>query len=145
MATLPPSDAIRTLLEANSIGVFASQTGWGIYVGVTPNDPNTIISIFDTGGLTPDPALDINYPGIQIIIRSNINDYSGGWAKAQQVKDRLLGFPGQSINGDVWASITMNSDILYLGQDDLFRPMFSLNFQAIIHQGDLTTANRRSC
>ena len=145
MATAPPSDAVRTILETNSIGTFASHTGWGIYIGITPNEPNTIISIFDTGGLAPDPALDINYPGFQIVVRSDTNDYTGGWAKAQQIKDKLLGLPSQTINGDVWAAITMNSDILYLGQDDLFRSMFSLNFSAIIHQGDLVATNRRSC
>lgn len=139
------SEGIKDLLVTASIGVFqpnASPTDWTIVISRMRPYPNKMISIYDQGGLPPEPGLDINYPAIQIVVRGEPDGYKDAHTKARRIRDELLGMPSTTVNGDIWASVTMSSDILFVGYDDNERPLISLNFQLIIHQGDLTNSHR---
>lgn len=139
-----PSEGIKDLMVAGSLGVFAADTGWAIRISRQKDSPDSLITIYDTAGLVPEPGLDINRPGIQVVIRGDQNGYVACYAKCEQIRDLLLGLPSQTINGDLWASVVMTSDIISLGYDEKDRPEFSLNFQLIIHQGDLSGSHRDS-
>jgi Bacteriophage minor capsid protein len=139
------SDGIRDILVAASIGVFqpdALDTDWVISISRMRDKPNKMICVYDSTSLAPEPGLDIDYPGIQIVVRGEPDGYKDAFNKARRIKDALLGMPRTEINGDIWASVTMLGDILPLGYDDSERPEMSMNFQLIVHQGDLTNSYR---
>jgi hypothetical protein len=140
-----PSDGIKDILVESSIGVFApyaTLSDWYIGIGRQIDKPNRMITIYDTSGLPPEPGMDINYPGIQIVVRSEPNGYKDGHQKARDIRDALLGRPSETRNGDIFASITMTSDVIPLGVDANERYEFALNFQLIVHQGDLSNSHR---
>jgi len=140
-----PSEGVKDLLVSDSIGVFAAETGWAIRISRSKDAPDTLITIYDVAGNIPEPGLDINRPGIQVLVRGDQNGYNAAYSKCENIRDTLLGLPSQTINGDIWASVTMSSDIIFVGYDDKDRPLFTLNFLLIIHQGDLTNSHRESC
>ncbi len=123
---------IKDLLVAAGIGTFAATSGWGIYINKEPTDPDTVVTVTTSGGTNPNPKWLIDFPSAQVMIRGAPNGYVAAQAKAQEVKDALLGLPSQDLNGDRWDSITMAGDIAPLGYDETNRPRFSLNFNLII-------------
>lgn len=144
-----PSEGIKDILVENSIGVFqpnAALTDWVIAISrMRDGDgtPNKMIVIYDTAGYAPEPGLDINYPSIQIVVRGEPNGYVDTYKKAQQIKNVLLGRLSEDRGGDKWAGITMPSDIIPMGYDDNERPELVMNFDLIIHQGDLSNTPRK--
>jgi len=140
-----PSEGIKDLMVTGGVGSFGSETGWAIRISRQKDKPDSLVTIYDTAGLVPEPGLDINRPGIQLLVRGDQNGYKATYAKCEEIRDLLLGLPSQTINGDLWASVVMTSDIIFLGYDEKDRPEFSLNFQLIIHQGDLSNSHRESC
>lgn len=142
-----PSEGVKDILVSAGIGVFASQsaTEWSIRISKMEPKPDKMIAIFDVPGLPPQPGLDINYPALQIVVRGTPAGYVDSYAKAQRIVDELLGRDTETRGGDIWASVTMSSDIINLGYDDNERPMWSMNFQLIVHQGDLTHSHRDPC
>jgi Bacteriophage minor capsid protein len=140
------SEGIKDILVENGIGVFlpqASETDWGISISRLRPKPVKMIAVFDSGGRAPEPGLDINYPSIQLIIRGDSDGYVAAHAKARRCRDVLLGRRSETRGGDIWASITMTSDIIPLAYDDNERPQLSMNFALIVHQGDLTYSWRQ--
>jgi Bacteriophage minor capsid protein len=141
------SEGIKDILVSAGIGVFQPSAGsndWHIIISRIKPNPDKMIVIYDTAGLPPEPGLDINYPGIQIVVRGMPNGYKDTSVKSKRIKDEFLGMPKTTVNGDIWASVTMTSDIIWLGYDENERPSFSLNFQLIVHQGDLANSHREA-
>lgn len=128
-------DGIRQLLVTASVGVWepVTETDWTIFVGKLPvTDKRPAIGIMKAGGLTPNPKWLVDWPSIQVMVRGAPNGYQAAAAKAQAIKDTLLGIPSQAIDGDNWNGINMIGDIASLGFDSENRPLFSLNFSLII-------------
>ena len=83
MAT-PPSKVIADILATESLGVFGAASGWGIYVSKSPANPDTTITVYDTGGFQSDLLMDgdrLNFPTIMMHVRAN--DYQTVWSKAK--------------------------------------------------------------
>jgi Bacteriophage minor capsid protein len=141
-----PTEGVKNLLEAAGLGVLGAETGWAIRISRTKDKPDTLITLYDAPGKAPEPGLDINEPTVQVIVRGAPNGYRDAYAKCLRIKDELLGLPSTVMppDNDIWASVTMPRDILSLGYDDNERPIFSLNFDLIIHQGDLSHSYRES-
>lgn len=140
------SEGIKDILVESGVGIFqpdAVDTDWVIVISRQRDKPNKMITIMDTGGFAPEPGLDINYPTIQIIVRGEPDAYVDAHAKCRQIKRFLLGRWSEVRNGDIWASIVMPNDILPLGYDGNERPEFSMNFNLIVHQGDLVDSRRQ--
>lgn len=132
MAT--PSNILRTVLQqAPSITGAAPTNDWGVNISKLPLSPTRVIAIFDTGGIgSPNPALLLNFPTVQIQVRGNSNDNALVYAKAQDIKDRLLGADSQDVLGDRLVSVGMIGDITFMGRDDNDCPIYSLNFRLIV-------------
>lgn len=139
-----PAEGAKDLLETASVGVFAATTGWGIFVAREPMTPDQAITIYDTGGLAPDPKWLLDYPSIQVRIRGSKGDYQGTFNKAKQCKDVLLGCPSLNLNGDRWVSITGLGDVISLGYDDNERPLFTTNFRLIIQPATSVDTKRQA-
>lgn len=138
----PLTIGIKDLLEAGEVGTFGASEGWSICIGRLINNPDTIVMVKSLPGQPPNPKWLLDYPSAQVIVRGNETGYLEAHAKAQKVKNLLLGLPSQDLNGDRWVQINMAGDIADLGQDEKQRPMFSLNFQLIIEPAVSSDSNR---
>ena len=151
-----PSRAIemKDLLVLASVGTFnvtdpADNDTWSINVARLPEKPDRCIVLYDSGGRAPNPQYLIDYPTVQIKIRGSENDYealaggAGTDGKVDDVVNALLGLDSQTINGDIWVSVSMIGDRNFIGYDDNGRPLFSLNFQLIINPSAVGTTLRK--
>ena len=125
-------DGIRDLLVAASVGVFASQSDWGIFIGPEPTSPDTSITIREFAAGAPMPKWLIDFPSAQVMIRGAPGGYQAAKLKARDVLNNLHSIPSQDLNGDRWDGIIAQSGPGYLGKDDNNRPKFSINFRLII-------------
>lgn len=135
---------IKDLLVAAGVGTFnvtdpLNVTDWSINVSKLPDKPDRCITLYDSGGQAPNPRWLVDYPTVQAILRGGENDYealaggAGIAGKTDEVKDALLGIDSQTINGDIWVSVSMLSEAVFLGYDENGRPSFSQNFALIIN------------
>lgn len=146
MGMLLPSEGVKDILVAAGVGVFAPAAGgsageWVIVISrmKSGSGPDQQICVMDGVGETPEHALNVEYPGVQVLVRGAPDGYKAGWSKASAVKDALRGHPRvvMGVEEDVWAGIRMSGDIMFLGYDTNDRPMFSLNFVVTVHRGDV--------
>ena len=66
------------------------------------------------------------------MVRGEPNGYEDAYVKCRDIKNAILGLPSQDIGADRWVSVSMLSDIAFLGYSEQNQPMFSLNFKIII-------------
>ena len=137
MTEFPPSVGAKDLLTTH-----VGTSGWTIEVGVMPDTPNKVISINDTGGLTPNPKWLLDFPTLKVVIRGEVSGYLDTFREAKAVKDLLLGIDAQVLNGDRWDGITQNGDLGFIGRDENMRPLFSVNFSIIIEPQVVANSNR---
>lgn len=129
-----PSVDLANHLAANSIGVIGASSGWAIFVSREPDGsgiPDSVITVFDTGGFPANPKFLLDEPTTQVRVRGDINQYISTFSKIQAIKDLLLGLPSQSIGGTFYTGIWVLGDILSLGYDDSNRPILVINFRII--------------
>src|SRR5690606_5849257 len=136
--------ALRDLLVTAGIGTFEAASGRGIWIGKEPHQPDQAVVITRTGGLPPDPKWLLDYPKYQIRVRGAKDNYAQALSKAEDIKDVLLGIDSQDINGDRLVSVTMTSDIAFIGYDENDRPHFSLNFRLITEPAPSALSNREA-
>jgi len=127
-----PSEGIRIILENANVGKFNDATDWNINIDNEPDSPDRCITIYDTGGQPSNPRWLVNYPNVQIRVRGNQAEYVQTYAKAEEVKNALLGILSQTINGENWVSVSQIGDINSIGKDANRRPLLTLNFALII-------------
>ncbi len=123
-----PCIDIKDMLVSAGIGTFKAASGWGIYVSEEPTAPDTVVTVYDTGGQDSEPNILLDYPSVMVRVRGAPGDYAAAWSKAQAVKDALLGKSAATVNSTRYVGIWMKGDINYLGRDESRRPQFTLNF-----------------
>jgi hypothetical protein len=126
------AENIRTKMVAASIGGEETATAWPIHIGLIPSSPDACIVITHAPGRAPDPKYLIDYPAFQIRIRGPQGKYKDAELKAQRIKDYFLGFTSEDVDGVRWISITMLSDMAFIGADENNRPHFVVNLQMIV-------------
>jgi hypothetical protein len=134
---MTPPEGIQSILSTAGLGYVypgtdTGNTGWPIVVGPVIDKPDRLISIRRTGGKTPNPAHNIDYPSVQVRVRGKVGEYVAADGQARRIKDALLGKPSFDLGGDRWTGIWMIGDIVDLGQDENNRPAFAVNFSLII-------------
>lgn len=137
-----PADGIKDLLVAAGVGIFNTTSGWSIVIGKVVPQPDNVIIIRETGGQPPNPKWLLDYPSVQIVVRAGENSYVAARGKAESVKNALLGLVSQDLNGDRWVQINMIGDIFHLGEDEMRRPRFTLNFGLIIEPAPSLDSSR---
>lgn len=132
MSAVAASKVIRDLLVTAGVGqVTAPTADWFISVSRELNIPDRMLSVYDTGGQTPDPHFLRDFPSVLVRIRTREEDYQVGYQKACDVKDALLGLMSQNIGADRWVSIRGIGDITFLARDSQSRPEWTANFTII--------------
>ena len=123
------------ILLPTALGVWNSQNPaqWNVCVGALPSVTDRTILVNQTGGRNPYPHLSYNEPSMQVIVRGPKSGYVEARAKMDEVVTRLLGLNSVTVTGgDVWRFVNQMGDIIWLGQDDNTRPMFSANFWGVV-------------
>lgn len=129
---MTPAEVLKNILVAvGGIGTFAGVSGWGIYVNSEPDGPDTCITLYDSGGDTPNPAYLLDFPSVQILIRGTENGYQAMYQKAQDVVNALIGYPSTDFSGVRLVSTRQIGGILTLGIDEKKRPRLSTNWSLI--------------
>lgn len=139
--TSPAEDA-KDLLVAGGVGIFNATTGWSIRINKEEPSPDTHITIYDSGGLTPNPRWLLDYPSLQVRVRGNASDPQGARNKAKEIKDALLGLESQTVNGNRWVSVLGIGDIQHLGFDEKGRILYTVNFSLILEPAQTGNENR---
>lgn len=127
-----PSDGVKDLLVAAGVGIFSAITGWGIYISKEPTTPDTVITIYDTGGRPSNPKWLLDYPNVQVRVRGSKGGYQAAYIKMKAVKDALLGLPSQTVGGDQWVAVNEIGGIILLHYDENDRPILVSNYELII-------------
>ena len=109
-----------------------SETGGtnNIFMGKLPAEPSFAIAVNPSGGYNASIKHDYDLPMIQILVRGTV-DPRTGYEKALAIYDALHGFgSGAFIAGGHWVVKCegIQSEPVYLGQDDNGRHMYTLNF-----------------
>jgi hypothetical protein len=124
-----PADIIIDLLDAATVGVKNGESDWGIFKGDAPPSPTRCIVVNRTGGRPSNPRWLVDYPTVQVLVRSDPNGLDEAEAKAEAVKRCLL---GQSryvhTSGDRLDAVNMMTDIMRLPPDESANPEFVVNF-----------------
>lgn len=107
---------------------------WIITVDKMPADPDTVITVKDSSGPAAEPAVAIDYPGVQILVRgSQAGDgYAQAYDKIFAVRNALVGIPSRPSIWTALASCVQRGHIVPLGEQDTDRPVLSLNLQLIV-------------
>lgn len=130
-------EGIKELLAAH-----VAVSGWVAEIGVLPAKPDRVLGILTTGGVEPNPRWLLDFPAAQVTVRAEPGAYVAARNEAYAVKDILLGLTPQEVDGDWWVSITMGSDVAFVGRDENFRPLFTVNFRLIIEPAPNANTNR---
>lgn len=143
MATESPAAHMKDLLLTKGF-LFGGQADWAVYIGKQPDKtPARAVTIYDSGGLAPNPRWLLDYPSVQVRIRGSVNDYDIAYKKARQVRDLLLGVPSYTANnGDRIVHVNGIGDIAFTGFDDAVRPEFVFNLRLITEPAADANSNR---
>ncbi len=123
------SEDMKGVLVSASVGTFAATSGWAIFIGQEPTSPDTVVTLFDAGGSSPNPKNLLDNPNIQVRIRGAVNGYQAAYTKALAVRDALLGLTKRTINNTVYVGVYQMGDIMFIGFDDNSRPLFVTNWR----------------
>ncbi len=130
-----PAQEFSEMIEDASIGTRGSGDAWSIHTGSMPDKPDEIIASFDTGSFEPpDPKWSRDFPTVQVLVRGAPEDFPNSRAKADAIKNALLGLTARTVGSNLYVGIYMLTDIIGLGRDESDRPRFSLNFRTVREQ-----------
>jgi len=144
MTAIP--EGIKDILIADGVvtGLGPGTPGdWRAYLYSEPDTPDNVVTIYQPGNW--DRASNrylLDFPIIQVRVRSARGDAQGAMTKIQQVKDSLLGYDPHDRSGDRWAGILFGTDIIPLGADENKRYRFVISFNLIIEPAPSALTNR---
>lgn len=119
-----PAEDIGAILALDSLGTL----GTDIFIGKEPEVNILSITVYDTGGFQPNPAWLREEPTVQCMVKGLPGAYSTAWAKAQAIKDSLLGRPPTTVDTINYIYFVQVGDIISLGRDEKERPIIVSNW-----------------
>lgn len=139
---------IKDILVAKSVGVYTAgvQTAaWSIYYDYVPKaEPDQCITIHCRGGGDSNPAWLLDYPRIQVRVRSKQGSIVEANQKANTVMEALNGYPSTTFGSDRWVGIWNRGGVVPLELDKNDRPQYVVNFQCIVEPGATAETNRQA-
>ncbi len=120
----PFSEDLKDMLEAES--ALGLTFGTDLFIGSEPPEPDQCVTIYDTGGQSPDVHIEYRRPTAQVRVRSNA--YRDGWVLANDILEALNGKHEETWNSTRYLTIWTLSDVLYIGKDQNDRFLFTVNF-----------------
>ena len=124
---------IIDLLVAANVGVVApTNNAWPIYEGTLPAEVDQCIVVRGTGGPRPEVRVAIDYPSIQVLVRSKVTGYQAAADKVDEIKLALHAIPSAPTEYVVLTSCLLAGEPTFVGRDEKDRPMWSANFNCIV-------------
>lgn len=123
--------------------------GWGWSIGKMPDTPDTLdklITLIDQSGPTSFPHLLVDYPGLQVLVRSSRGGvgYNDSYLMARTIRDAILGMEGHPAEFPELDGVTERGNITPLGFDDKDRHVWSDNFQLLVEPEVNAVSHRAS-
>jgi hypothetical protein len=103
-----------------------------IYIGFTPAEPDTCITINQTAGFPPDPKHQYNSIGLQVRTRSG--DYVTASELAYRVFSKFQSLSKSNSTIENLVQITAQQNPYPLGKDEQSRFLFTQNFVVYFSQ-----------
>jgi hypothetical protein len=121
---------VAKFLAASGVGTFAGASGWSLNVAREPINPATAITVYDTGGESPDTdEQDLLIHTFQIRVRAP--SYPNAYAKHEEMRALLILPDSIVMEGTRYVGVWMTSDILAIGRDEGERHLLTANYRAI--------------
>lgn len=134
MTMVSPADATAGIIASLGLGSRlegGTSDPWPISVAVEPDVPVQVVTVYDNGG----PGLDTDdqdmaEPSVQVRVRCQ--NYRDGYAKAADIRSRLVAFPGATVGVLQIIAYSAESDVLPIGQDDSSDAfLFTINLRVL--------------
>ena len=116
---------IAQILQNNGIGVL----GTDIFLGQLPVSPDNCMALFEYAGEPPDLHSNVEYPGLQVLVRSG--NYESGRSKIEQIRSVLHGLNEITVDNHRYLLIRANQSPEFLERDENNRAVFVCNFRVI--------------
>jgi hypothetical protein len=142
MAANSPAQDFTTLMQTLALGTIGAASGWSLHTAFEPPTPNTVITAYDAGGYDADAKWLLDFVIVNVRVRGAQWGYAAAVAKAQEIKDALLGLPPTVVGSTDYIGVWLNGDMIHLGNDQNDRPLISLNFR--VARQPSTGTNRSS-
>jgi hypothetical protein len=132
MADSTPAMMLRDFIIAD--GRAALFTGWDFKIGKLPSAPDRCIALIDQGGPAGFPHLLVDWPNIQVLVRSEKGGtgYLSSKLVMNKVRDIILGCPAHPTQFSELDGITERGQPVPLGFDDSDRHVWSYNVQCLV-------------
>lgn len=124
--------AISGYLVTQTLGVAwtgSEATSWQIAEQAKPDKPDDLISLFGYGGEPSDLHTDLDYPRLQVYVRSS--DYETGLAKVTAIYEALHGLSEETLDSTRYLLLQALAAPESLGRDAERRYEFVCNFRTI--------------
>lgn len=107
---------------------------WQTRVGGYTQTPDKQVVFRNSGGKPSFPSIAIDFPAVQVQIRSGSSngDYQEGYAVAIGVRDAVLGIPSGPAEYPELVSCLSRSHIMEMGRDDANRMSWIFNLDLIV-------------
>jgi len=123
-----PAYNLAQHLETKGVGTFGGSSSWAISVSREPVEPDDAVTLYDTGGAAPvlfnEKTRDET---IQVRVRSK--DYLSAYNKHDEIFGFLNAIINETIGGDDFIGVWLQSDILNVGRDDNDRQILTANYR----------------
>ena len=117
---------IAEYLEDKGIGT----VGTNIFAGQMPDTPDICVAVLAYAGQPPDEVSeDMEYPGLQVMVRGEKNGFSAAMTKAYAVLNALHGVTDTTIETHYYYRISASQSPAQAGFDKNDRPLLVINFQ----------------
>ena len=145
----PVSKDMMDILVADNVGVAGTPATdvFGMFIGTEPVKPYKSITLYDTGGRTPDYTFNnsiapLRHETVQIRVRSQ--DYVTTYQKMRDVINALgqIGIFDVSVSGQKrvnYKNIFQDDEPLWLSKDDSEGYIYVCSFRAIREEKELVT------
>jgi len=120
--------SIAQELANDGVGTLGGESGWSITVGTQPETPDSVVTVYDTGGAGPEND-DLDDVGAAIQVRVRARSYLDAYTKAREVRDLLLSGPAFIVGSDRFYLIHTTSDLASLGVDDNERALIVASYE----------------
>lgn len=105
-------------------------TSWEISKGSMPIDPNQIVAIFESpADSDPETGFTLSYPGFQIRVRGEFDDYQAPRLKLEAIVDTLHSLRSETLLGTRYVYIFAAGTMIPIGQDENRRFELTQNFR----------------
>lgn len=108
------------------------DTGFVVVRGFLPSTPNTVIALYETGGLAPDRFLmggvTVDRPAMQVVVRGAPNDYATPRLQMEKIYQGLIGLNAFTQDGTKYINFTPLQAPFLFDRDENERVKFAVNF-----------------